>query len=228
MRPAYDISAACAGFIFALELGALIVRASSSAFAYVVAAEARSRFLNKSDRRTVFLFGDAAAACLLTQTKTDALAQLLWTECSTQSFGEPEILIPAGGAKKPITSSDLAENLHKIKMIDGVSITEAVETKLVDSVRRCLGERGESIEDYRFFAFHQGNGQLIKHVLGQLGASEDQTWINFDVYGNSSSASVAVVLSEAAEKGLIKSGDKVLMVAMGAGYHLGVAALRWC
>jgi 3-oxoacyl-[acyl-carrier-protein] synthase-3 len=112
-------------------------------------------------------------------------------------------------------------------MVDGVSITEAVEEKLVLAVQATLSKRAEKIEDYGFFIFHQGNGQLIQRILAQLGAHAEQTHINFGSYGNSSSASVAVALSEAAKLGKIKVGQKVLLVAMGAGYHLGLAGLEW-
>lgn len=224
---ALDISAACAGFVFSLELSALILAAQKNSSVYAVAAEARSRYLNPDDRRTVFLFGDAAVACQMTQKENKALLKLNWTECQSQNFGEPEILVPAGGAKYPVDAVALEQSLHKIKMVDGVSITEAVEGQLVQAVNSCLKQQNEAIQDYHFFCFHQGNGQLIEKVLGQIGASPSQTHINFGEYGNSSSASVGVVLSEAIEKKLIQPGQKVLLVSMGAGYHLGLASLTY-
>lgn len=226
--PAYDVAAACAGFIFSLEMGALLSQAHSTTPVYVAASEVRSRFLDLSDRRTVFLFADAAAVASLQKKEDGALAQLLWTSCSTQSRHLPEILIPAGGAKTPLTPELLQQGQNKIKMVDGVAITETVEGQLVDAVKNTLKETDETIADYNFFVFHQGNGQLILNILDQLGASADQTHITFGSYGNSSSASVAVTLSEAAQLGKIKSGQKILLVAMGAGYHLGLAGLRWC
>ncbi|MBK7963626.1 MAG: ketoacyl-ACP synthase III [Bdellovibrionales bacterium] len=224
---ATDLAAACAGFIFSLEVGALLCQALPEEHIYVLAAELRSRFLDMSDRRTVFLFSDAAGACSLRCDPQNSLAQLLWTSCSTEGLVEPEILIPAGGAKTPMTEELLKSSMNKIKMVDGVSITQAVEEKLVSAVKNCLAQRGESISDYGYFVFHQGNGQLIARIMDQIGASAGQTHTNFSQYGNSSSASVAVALSEASELGLIKSNQKVLLVAMGAGYHLGLAGLRW-
>jgi 3-oxoacyl-[acyl-carrier-protein] synthase-3 len=227
LSPAIDLSAACAGFIFALEQASLFLLGSKQKIVYALAAELRSRFLDLNDRRTVFIFADAAAGCVLSQDKVGAMAQVLWTSCSTQSKVAPEIYIPAGGAKQPLTHQLLDEKANTIRMVDGVGITEAVEAKLVSAVQLSLQSRQESIEDYAFILFHQGNGQLIERVLAQLGLQKEQTHINFGQYGNSSSASVAVALSEAASLGKIKPGQKVLLVAMGAGYHLGVAGLTW-
>ncbi len=227
LHPAYDISAACAGFIFSLESAALMSMATEQPVVYSAAAEIRSRFLDLKDRRTVFIFADAAAACSVVKKEKGAIAKLLWTSCSTQSHVAPEILIPAGGTKMPLTIELLNNKSDKIRMVDGVSITEAVEMKLLEAVKAALTERSESVSDYSFFVFHQGNGQLIQRILSQLGAAAEQTHINFGDYGNSSSASVAVALSEAAQLKKIKKGQKVLLVAMGAGYHLGLAGLEW-
>ena len=224
---AIDLNAACAGFIFTLELGAIYLANSEQKQVYCVAAEIRSRFLNFKDRRTVFLFSDASAGCLLERTDSNAIAQLMWTHIITESLVEPEILVPGGGAKTPITETGLANGLHKINMVDGGNISHSVETKMLDIIGSSLKKLDEDISNYDFFIFHQGNGKLIKEILKKLNLKEDQTHINFPIYGNSSSASVAVALSEAHELKKIKKGQKVLMVAMGAGNHLGIAGLKW-
>jgi 3-oxoacyl-[acyl-carrier-protein] synthase-3 len=227
MEMGLDFQAACAGFIFSLELAAQRIQSGVSGKAYACATEVRSRFLDLTDRRTVFLFADAAAGCLLSNDPKDAQGQLLWTATYTQSTGTPEILVPAGGSKTPIELSQLENKDHKIRMVDGVAIEETIYKSLTDKVNENLKIHKESISDYDFVVFHQGNGTLLKNLAMQMGFREDQTHINFNIYGNSSSASLGVALSEAIELGKIKPGNKVLMVAMGAGYQLGVAALRW-
>ena len=224
---AIDLNAACAGFIFSLEMGAIYLNGSDQKKVYCVASEIRSRFLNFNDRRTVFLFADASAGCLLENSGANSIAQLMWTHIVTESLVEPEILVPGGGAKTPMTIDGLASGLHKITMLDGSNISHSVETKLVSIITSSLKTLNEDITSYDFFIFHQGNAQLIREVLKQLSLREEQTHINFDVYGNSSSASAAVALSEAHELNKIKKGQKVLMVAMGAGNHLGIAGLKW-
>ncbi len=224
---AIDMNAACAGFIFCLEMAATYLKGSGQKKAYCVAAEIRSRFLNLNDRRTVFLFADASAGCLIETEKDNAIAELLWTQLLTESLVEPEILVPGGGAKTPMTVEGVNENLHKITMVDGGNITQSVETKLVSTIKESLEVLKEDVSSYDFFIFHQGNAQLIREVLKQLNLDENRTHINFDTYGNSSSASAAVALSEAHALGKIKKGQKVLMIAMGAGNHLGIAGLKW-
>jgi len=224
---ATDLSAACAGFVFALEMGSLFVSHQGEAAAVVAAAEVRSRFLDLQDRRTVFLFADAACAARLDGKSEGSLAQVRWTSCSTEALFAPEILVPAGGAKKPLDEKGLQNKDHKIRMVDGVTISETIEKNLVMKVEQCLSAAQEKISDYSFFVFHQGNGQIIQRILQQLGADESRTHITFNHLGNSSSASLGVTLSEAASLGKMKSKDKVLLVAMGAGYHLGIASITW-
>ncbi len=227
LSPAIDFNSACAGFMFALEMAALYLKGTGQKKAYCLAAEMRSKFLNLTDRRTVFLFADASAGCELQTANSDAIAELLWTHTITESLVEPEILVPGGGAKAPMTIEGFANNQHKITMVDGGNISNSVETKLVSVIKDALSELREEVSSYDFFIFHQGNAQLIREVLKQLNLDENKTHINFDVYGNSSSASAAVALSEAHELKKIQRGQKVLMVAMGAGNHLGLAGLKW-
>ncbi len=222
-----DLNAACAGFIFSLEFCALYLSSSSVEKAYSMAAEMRSRFLNMEDRRTVFLFSDASAGVLVHKKHNDSIAKLNWTHISTESTIEPEILIPSGGAKYPLSIAALNQQDHKIKMVDGALITNTIEAKLVSEINKILKLRNEDIGSYDFFVFHQGNGKLIINILEQLNLPPNQTHINFDKYGNSSSASLPVALSEAHQLKLIKSNQKVLLVAMGAGHHLGLAGLHW-
>jgi 3-oxoacyl-[acyl-carrier-protein] synthase-3 len=224
---ALDLSASCAGFIFATEMAASRLHLIPDEFTYAVATEVRSRYLNKTDRRTAFLFGDGAAAMKLSTSSKASKGELLWTSCYTLSKGEAEILIPAGGSKYPITSERVANGEQFITMVDGVAIEETIYEFLLQKVKDSLSLRKEKIEDYSFVVFHQGNATLIQNLMQQMGLPLDRTHINFDVYGNSSSASVGVALAEAVALKKIKSGSKVLAVAMGAGYNLGMMGLTW-
>jgi 3-oxoacyl-[acyl-carrier-protein] synthase-3 len=226
-EPAVDVSAACAGFIFALEQAALRIQSGATANCFACATEVRSRFLNLSDRRTVFLFADAASAAHLTNDASKAQGELLWTATYTQSRGPAEIMIPAGGSKTPVGTRELENQDHKIRMIDGVSIEETIYSELIDRISGNLRLRNETFSDYDFIVFHQGNSTMLKKICARIGFAEEQTHINFNIYGNSSSASPGVALSEAIQLGKIKAHNRVLVVAMGAGYHLGIAALKW-
>ncbi len=112
-------------------------------------------------------------------------------------------------------------------MNDGSKIVDATGSLLVDNIKSTIESSGSKIEDYDYFVFHQGNGAIIRAAGKALGIREDQTWICFDRFGNSSSASCGVAFGEAYEKGAIGPGSKVLLVAMGAGYHVGMASFTF-
>lgn len=222
--PAYDLSAACAGWIFAIEAAATRLKACEEREALAVATEVRSRYLNPKDRRTVFLFGDAAiAAKLVTEKPKKPHFQLNWTHTSSIATEEFEILVPAGGSVRPLNQSVLDQNEQFIHMVDGNSIVEATQRELIDSIKEALREG--SLADYDLVLFHQGNKRLILTILGLFGLDESKTHITFDRFGNSSSASVGVTLRDAMDAKRLKQGSKVLLITFGAGQHLGLAEL---
>lgn len=224
---ALDCSAACSGFVFALTMAANHLAASQEPACYAVATEVRSRFLNPSDRRTVFLFADAAAAAKLSRSPQGALARLLWTSPQTISTGEAEIYIPGGGSKEPLTEESVRQGRHWIQMRDGGKIEDTIDQFLAEKITETLALRGEKVSDYGYFLFHQGHAHLIYMLCEKLGIDRSQTKVIFDTYGNSTSASVGVAFDLAKKEGLIKKGSKVLLVTMGAGYHLGFAGFAW-
>jgi 3-oxoacyl-[acyl-carrier-protein] synthase III len=223
--PAVDINAACAGFLFALENGINYLLSGKSDQALILASECRSRFINTSDRRTAFLFGDAACALLIEKTDDDGMIE--WVETQTEASEDYEILIPAGGTREPLTEEVITSKRHLITMNDGTKISEVTSSKLIDTVNQTLSTKGQKLSDFDHFIFHQGNGLLIRAIAKEMGIDEEKVWINFDRYGNSSSASVGLSFSEAIQSGKVKNGDRILMMAMGAGYHIGMASIKW-
>ncbi len=224
--PAIDLAAACAGHLFALDLAKARLESSGEREAIVCAAEVRSRFLNPDDRRTVFIFGDGAAAFHLRRTD-DAPGEVEWVHSATLPSDVPEILVPAGGSAMPLSEQVLAEGSQFIAMLDGPKILAQTSTLLVDAIRRSLAARRAAVEDYSFFVFHQGNASLGAAVCEALGVPADKTWGNFERFGNTASASLGIALDGAARTGRSVRGDRVLLCAMGAGYHLGLASVRW-
>lgn len=224
--PAFDLNGACAGQIFALDCAYRRLLTTDEKEALVIATEVRSKFLNKLDRRTVFLFGDGACVFHLVKSEEQKGA-LNWVEAITIPSDQYDIFIPAGGSRTPLDQNSLEEHQNKITMNDGVGIFEKTTESLVEIINRLLSEKSEKLSDYDFFIFHQGNGAIIRKILENLGLSEEQTHINFDKFGNTSSASMGIALAEAIELGKIKTGDRVMMLAMGAGYHIGVSSMTW-
>lgn len=226
--PAIDLNAACAGHLFALDLAQAKLLTSDYKQALVVATETRSKFLNKTDRRTVFLFSDAAAVFLIEKCENPPGA-IEWIESKTIASKDFEILVPGGGSAAPYGESDEERKSFYpyIKMNDGEKIFEATTISLVTMITESLLKYQKTIADYDFFVFHQGNGHIIKNICENLNIPLNKTEIAFNQYGNSSSSSMGLAFSLALESGKIKKGNRVLILAMGAGYHIGMASILW-
>ncbi len=223
--PSIDMSAACAGHIFSIEQAAFRLHATQETDVYSVATEVRSRYLNPSDRRTVFLFGDGACAMRFSK-GTKGLASLDWTSTQTWASDDFEILVPAGGSKTPLSQSVLDNQEQFIRMNDGGKIVDATTGGLVDTVVAAIEAAGSKVSEYSFVVFHQGNGAIIRSICESLGLGPEKTLVTFGELGNSSSASCGITLAQAHERRLIQPG-KVLMVTMGAGYHVGLASFTF-
>ncbi|MBL6988931.1 MAG: ketoacyl-ACP synthase III [Bacteriovoracaceae bacterium] len=224
--PAIDLNAACAGQIFALEMAVSRLLTTDEKEALVIATEVRSKFLNKLDRRTVFLFADGACAIHLVK-EENSQGNIEWTRCQTIPSDSYEILVLGGGSVHPFDQNNESEYTPFIKMQDGDKIFQRTTESLVTVISGSLKKYNSKISDYDFFVFHQGNGAIIKKVLEAMNVSTDKTLINFDKFGNTSSASMGIALSEAVQQKKINKGDKVLVMAMGAGYHIGLASIVW-
>lgn len=225
-HPAIDVNAACAGHLFALDLARARLESTNETEALVVATEVRSRFLNRQDRRTVFLFGDGAAAFHLR--KEDASpGSVEWVHSASMPSDAMEIFVPAGGSAMPLSSKVLEEGHQYIVMNDGPKIVELTTKLLVETIQEVLAEKGRTTSDYDVFVFHQGNANISAKICAALGIPEEKTSANFARFGNTSSASCGISLSELHAEGRLKRGDRVLLVAMGAGYHMSVASVVW-
>lgn len=224
--PTFDINAACAGNIFALDTAVNYLKGSRYKKALVIASECRSRFINKKDRKTTFLFGDAASVILLEKDETQD-ESIEWIQTKTEASENFEILIPAGGTKEPISHEQIEQNRHLIKINDGTKIGEITTTRLIDTIEKTLAQHNQKLSDFDQFIFHQGNGNLIKNIANKLNIDTEKVTINFPKYGNSSSASIGVSLSEYVNSPNMRDGERILLMAMGAGYHIGMASIIW-
>jgi 3-oxoacyl-[acyl-carrier-protein] synthase III len=224
--PTFDVNGACAGHLFALEMAYHRLLNTSETEALVVASEVRSRFTNPKDRRTVFLFADGAAVFHLKKNEDSEHSGIEWTLSKTLTSETLDIYIPAGGSTLPLSKLTDPSDAF-IKMNDGPKIFELTTNALVQSITESIQGKGQTLDNFSFFVFHQGNTAIITTVLEKLGISLEKTHINFDRYGNTSSASMGIALSEAYELGKINKGDRVLLLAMGAGHHLSMASIVW-
>lgn len=223
--PCVDLVAACGGFLYALDLGRRCVQTGDERV-LCVASEVRSAFLNKQDRRTVMLFGDAAAGVLLTRAEPSEQG-ILDTRVHADGRYWDLISVPGGGVRQPASSESVAAGAHFITMKDGAAIFERAVSEMGQLVQDAVQRQGLTLLDVDFFVFHQASANIVRRVCEALGIPLHRTRINFARYGNTTSASVPLVLSEAVSAGEIKRGQLVAMVATGGGFTAGVSLLRW-
>ena len=219
--PAFDISAACAGFLYGLDLGAASVR-SGDRYVLVMSADARSRFVNREDRRGVVLFADGAGGALLepSNDKGGLIGMHLATDGTRTQLGT---WIPAGGAKMPLTHEALDAGQHYLHVDSLKDIFPTFIDYVHESTDKALSQAGLGLDDIDLFIPHQGNGHLINYIIESLGFPEEKT-INYVArHGNTSSATIPIALHEAFENGRIKPGDKVMFSVMGAGNAFAAA-----
>lgn len=221
---AVDLVGACSGFVQALDLGARCV-ATGEGPVLVIGADVRSRQLDFTDLRTVFLYGDGAGAVVLTETGDGG--GILHSILTADGAGAEAVFIPAGGSREPITAASLAARRDRITMPDGRRVADAARSGFRHLAERLEAETGVAPRDVDFACLHQPNLFLARQILDDLGIPECRSWINFPTRANTTSASVPIALSEAVAAGRLGAGDRILIGAVGAGYAGGVHLVRW-
>jgi 3-oxoacyl-[acyl-carrier-protein] synthase-3 len=221
---AFDIEAACSGFIYALEIGQQFIMSRTYNTVLVIGAEKLSSIVDWTDRNTCVLFGDGAGATIL-QNRPDSHGLL--TACMGADGRKADLLsMPGGGSRCPASKESVAAGLHFLRM-DGKeafkNAVQAMNTAAQESLRRCELD----ISQIKCIIPHQANRRIIDAVSERLGARPDQLFVNVEKYGNTSAASVAIALDEAVESRRIHRGDLVLLVVFGAGLTWGAAVIEW-
>lgn len=221
---AFDLGAACSGFVYALATGSSFIRSGMYRNVLVIGVEVLSRFLNWQDRTTCVLFGDGAGAILLQASEQPG--GMTGFQLYADGTGYEGIIVPAGGSACPATPQTAAEGKHFVQML-GRDVYRYATRQLVESALAAVRDAGLAIEEIDQFVFHQANLRIIENVAKQLNMPMEKTFVNIERYGNTSAASVPMALSEALASGRIKEGDRILMVAFGAGYTAAAAVVEW-
>lgn len=222
--PAFDVSAACAGFLFALDLGAASIRGGESKV-LVLAADARSRFVDKHDRRTAVLFADGAAGVLLEPADVPGLIDIqLGTAADIEAWGA---YIPAGGAQLPASADTVAQGLHHLRVDTFTNIYDHFVGLTREVCDQVLERNGLIYDDIDVFITHQGNARIVERVAKDIGLREEQVVNQIHRHGNTSGATVPIALDESIASGRIKPGDTALLTAVGAGYTFAAALVRF-
>jgi len=219
----FDISAACAGFVYGIVTAQQFIACGTYKNALVIGSEVLSNVTDWKDRNTCVLFGDGAGACILGEVKDGGiLSTYLGSDGSMNNL----LHLPGGGSRNPASVDTLKENLHYIKM-EGNEVFKLAVRILADSANNALKKCNLDYRNVNCFIPHQANIRILLAVAKRLGLSEDKIYLNIARYGNMSSASTAVALCEAVEKKRIKKGDIVVLDAFGAGLVWGAIVIKW-
>ena len=221
---AFDLEAACSGFIYGLEIGQQFIMSRTYDTVLVIGAEKLSSIVDWTDRNTCVLFGDGAGAAVL-QSRPNSHGLLTAVMGADGSKGGL-LHMPGGGSRCPASADSVAAKLHYLRM-DGretfKSAVQAMYHAAQEALRRCELD----ISKIKCVIPHQANRRIIDAVGKRLGATPEQLFINLDRYGNTSAASVAIALDEAVSSGIIQRGDLILMMVFGAGLTWGAAVIEW-
>lgn len=221
---AFDLLAACSGFIYALNMGAQAIRSGSIKNALIIGSETLSRFVNWKDRNTCILFGDGSGAFVLQASERPG--GVLSAVMHSDGSGGDLLTLPGGGSRYPATESTVHEGKHYIQM-DGKEVFRFATRVMASATMEALDAAGLTVDEIRWVIPHQANIRIIEAAARGLKLPMDRFIVNLERYGNTSTASIPIAMVEAVEKGQIKNGDKLVMVGFGAGLTWGALAAEW-
>jgi 3-oxoacyl-[acyl-carrier-protein] synthase-3 len=219
-----DLSAACAGSVYSLSIGAQYIETGKYRTVLCIGAEALSRITDWTDRGTCVLLGDAAGAVVLRPGGSDT--GILDTDLFADGRYWELLYQPGGGARHPATADTVAAGMHYVKM-KGAEVFKVAVRLFVECTETMLKRHHLTPDDVTLFIPHQANRRIIEAAAKRVGLPMERVFVNVDRYGNTGAASVYVALEEAVTAGRIKAGDLVLLAAFGGGFAWGTALIRW-
>jgi 3-oxoacyl-[acyl-carrier-protein] synthase III len=221
---AFDLSAACSGFIYALGMAANSIRSGAVETALVIGSETLSRIVNWQDRGTCILFGDGAGAFVLQASPVPGgvLSSLIRSDGS----GASSLWVPAGGSRIPASLNSVRNNQHYIHM-DGKEVYRFATRVMASAAREVVQAAGLSMEDIALLVPHQANRRIIESAARSLNLPDDRIMVNLDRYGNTSTASIPIAVCEAVAAGRVRPNDHLVLVGFGAGLTWGAAVVQW-
>ncbi|PIQ91031.1 MAG: 3-oxoacyl-ACP synthase [Candidatus Omnitrophica bacterium CG11_big_fil_rev_8_21_14_0_20_41_12] len=219
----FDISAACAGFVYGLSVAEKFIATATYKNALVIGTEVLTSITDWQDRNTCVLFGDGAGAVVLSEVKKGGIIST-YLGCDGSKSGI--LNMPAGGSRNPATSETVRNRQHYLKMQGNELFKIAVNT-MTDAAETVLKQAGMTFADINLIIPHQANARIIMAVAKKLGIPQDRVYLNIERCGNMSSASTVTALCEAVQEGKIKKGDIILLDAFGAGLVWGACIIEW-
>ena len=222
---AYDLSAACSGFVYGLSMARGAILAGDAEYVLVLGAETLSRLTDWTDRNTCILFGDGAGAMLVAASNVPG--GILSTELGSDGSGADALTVPGGGSAMPASLETVSSGSHFIKM-DGKAVFRFASRVMASATQRVVEKACLTLAEIDLIVPHQANIRIIQNsVLKQLRIPEEKVMINLQKYGNTSTASIPIALCEAIESGRVKPNDKLVFVGFGAGLTWAACAIQW-
>jgi 3-oxoacyl-[acyl-carrier-protein] synthase-3 len=221
----FDVSAGCSGFVYALQAGAKLVESGAHSKVLVIGADANTRMTDYTDRATCVLFGDGAGAVLLEPCEEGEIGLIDFVH-EIDGSGGVSLNLKGGGSLNPPTHETIDKKMHYIYQ-DGQAVYKFAVRKMAEATSKVLERNGVAGADLDVFIPHQANKRIITATADRLGMDPERVIINIEKYGNTSGGTIPLAMETAIEEGKLKKGDLVLLAAVGAGFTVGAALLRW-
>ncbi len=221
----FDVSGGCCGFVFALQAGVKLVESGAHKKVLVCGADANTRMTDYTDRTTCVLFGDGGGAVLIEPCEEGEIGFIDYVH-EIDGSGGVSLNLPGGGSLNPPTHETIDAKMHYIHQ-DGQAVYKFAVRKMAESTTKLLERNGVTGADLSCFIPHQANKRIITATSDRLGMDPERVIINIEKYGNTSAGTIPLAMETAVEEGKMKKGDLVLIAAVGAGFTVGAALLRW-
>ncbi|MBN1256407.1 MAG: ketoacyl-ACP synthase III [Planctomycetes bacterium] len=223
--PAFDLAAACSGFLYGVELARQMINTGSQKYILVIGAEVLTRITDYEDRGSCVLFGDGAGAAVIGPGKVSGHGIIDCIMGADGNFSEP-LALPAGGSRLPASHETIDAHLHYMK-IQGRAVYKLAVTHIVEVVRDLLARNQIDPKAIGMYIPHQMNLRIMEAAADRLGITMEQVYVNIEKYGNTSAASIPIALDEAVRNGQVKNGMDMVLVAFGSGLTWVASLLRW-
>jgi len=221
---AFDLSAACSGFIYGVAMANAMIQSNAIKTAVIIGSETLSHLLDDQDRTTYPLFGDGAGAVVLQASPVPG--GVMSTQLGSDGSGGEYLVVPAGGSKMPTSQETVANRLHYMKM-NGREVYRFATRVMGRAAKQACAKAGVNVDEIDLLIPHQANSRIIESARKDLKIDKDKVFTNLQKYGNTSAASIPLALCEAIEEGRVNTNDKLVMVGFGAGLTWGATVVQW-
>ena len=221
----FDLSAACSGFPYALQMGAKLIESGMQKKVMVIGADVMSSIIDYTDRATCVIFGDGAGAVLLEPCEEGEIGLIDYFH-EIDGSGAPSLNMPGGGSLHPPSAETVAAKMHYVHQ-DGQAVYKFAVRKMAEAAETVLARNGVKGTDLDCFIPHQANKRIIESTADRLGLAPERVVINIDRYGNTTAATIPMAMQTAIDEGHLKKGNLVLLASVGAGFTVAATLLRW-